>query len=77
VTYVRGQAQDYDAWRDAGAQGWGYLDVEPYWIRLLPGEPARRATLECLRRLPQAGVRQRPNLTIVTDAQVLRVDLAG
>ncbi len=30
MIYVRGQPQDYDAWRDGGARGWGYADVEPY-----------------------------------------------
>ncbi|MBH1965699.1 MAG: GMC family oxidoreductase N-terminal domain-containing protein [Comamonadaceae bacterium] len=31
MIYVRGQPQDYDSWRDAGAKGWGYADVEPYF----------------------------------------------
>ncbi|ROZ76687.1 GMC family oxidoreductase [Ramlibacter sp. WS9] len=34
MVYVRGQPQDYDAWRDGGARGWGYADVEPYFRRL-------------------------------------------
>jgi choline dehydrogenase len=32
--YVRGQPQDYDGWEAAGAQGWGYRDVEPYFRKL-------------------------------------------
>jgi choline dehydrogenase-like flavoprotein len=32
--FVRGQPQDYDGWEHAGAQGWGYQDVEPYFRRL-------------------------------------------
>ena len=34
MVYVRGQAGDYDAWRDAGARGWGWRDVEPYFRKL-------------------------------------------
>jgi choline dehydrogenase-like flavoprotein len=34
MVYVRGQAGDYDAWRDAGARGWGWNDVEPYFRKL-------------------------------------------
>ena len=34
MVYVRGQAGDYDAWRDAGARGWGWKDVEPYFRKL-------------------------------------------
>ncbi len=29
MIYMRGQAQDYDAWRDAGCLGWGWEDVLP------------------------------------------------
>jgi choline dehydrogenase-like flavoprotein len=32
--YTRGNAKDYDAWRDeAGCAGWGYRDVLPYFKR--------------------------------------------
>lgn len=34
MIYVRGHAQDYDHWRDSGADGWGYADVVPYFIRM-------------------------------------------
>ena len=33
LVYVRGQREDFDAWRDGGADGWGYDDVLPYFIR--------------------------------------------
>ena len=34
MIYIRGNAADYDAWRDEyGATGWGYDDVLPYFIR--------------------------------------------
>jgi choline dehydrogenase len=31
MLYVRGHRLDYDAWRDAGNEGWGYSDVLPYF----------------------------------------------
>ena len=31
--YIRGAAADYDAWRDAGHEGWGYDDVLPLFRR--------------------------------------------
>lgn len=29
LTYVRGQRQDFDHWRDLGNPGWGYEDLLP------------------------------------------------
>ena len=40
MVYVRGHRQDFDSWRDAGATGWGYDDVMPFFRSLetyLPG----------------------------------------
>ncbi len=34
MVYVRGHAGDYDHWREAGADGWGYSDVLPYFKRM-------------------------------------------
>ncbi len=34
MVYVRGHARDFDHWEDQGAQGWGYGDVLPYFIRM-------------------------------------------
>ena len=31
--YTRGNAQDYDEWRQMGCEGWGYADVLPYFRR--------------------------------------------
>ena len=31
--YTRGNAQDYDDWRQMGCAGWGYDDVLPYFLR--------------------------------------------
>ncbi|MFD4265468.1 GMC family oxidoreductase [Rhodococcus sp. NPDC058481] len=34
MIYIRGNRADYDGWRDGhGAQGWGYHEVLPYFIR--------------------------------------------
>lgn len=32
--FMRGHSADFDGWRDAGADGWGYADVLPYFKRL-------------------------------------------
>ncbi|MDV4143730.1 choline dehydrogenase [Shimia sp. FJ5] len=34
MVYVRGHARDYDHWQEAGASGWGYGDVLPYFKRM-------------------------------------------
>ena len=31
LMYMRGQAEDYDRWRQLGNAGWGYADVLPYF----------------------------------------------
>jgi choline dehydrogenase len=31
MVYMRGHQQDYDQWRQAGCDGWGYADVLPYF----------------------------------------------
>ena len=31
MIYMRGQARDYDGWRQAGNRGWGWDDVLPYF----------------------------------------------
>lgn len=33
LLYVRGQAQDFDGWRQLGCEGWSYDDVLPYFRR--------------------------------------------
>jgi choline dehydrogenase len=34
MIYMRGQASDYDRWRDMGNTGWGWADVLPYFKKL-------------------------------------------
>ncbi len=31
MVYIRGQAEDFEAWKDAGNPGWGWPDVLPYF----------------------------------------------
>ncbi len=33
LLYIRGQAEDYDHWRQLGNAGWGFADVLPYFRR--------------------------------------------
>jgi len=33
MIYMRGQARDYDQWRQLGNRGWGWDDVLPYFLR--------------------------------------------
>lgn len=33
MVYIRGQAQDFDDWKQAGNNGWGYKDVLPYFLK--------------------------------------------
>ncbi len=46
MVYVRGHARDFDHWAEAGATGWAYADVLPYFKRMEcwhgTGDPAWR-----------------------------------
>ncbi|MGB8622621.1 MAG: choline dehydrogenase [Paracoccaceae bacterium] len=48
MVYVRGHARDFDHWAEAGADGWGFADVLPYFKRMEnwhgPGDPSWRGT---------------------------------
>ncbi|WP_246191344.1 choline dehydrogenase [Aureimonas leprariae] len=48
MVYVRGHAKDFDHWEAAGASGWAYADVLPYYKRLEAmegGDPVWRGLL--------------------------------
>ena len=34
MVFIRGHALDFEGWRQAGCEGWGYADVLPYFKRL-------------------------------------------
>ncbi|MDI9314009.1 MAG: choline dehydrogenase [Hydrotalea sp.] len=34
MVFVRGNPMDYEGWKEAGADGWGYADVLPYFKRM-------------------------------------------
>lgn len=34
MVFVRGHARDFDCWEEAGARGWGFRDVLPYFKRM-------------------------------------------
>lgn len=43
LIFIRGQRQDFDDWRDLGADGWGYQDVLPHFrsIEAYDGPPSQ------------------------------------
>ena len=56
MIYIRGNRADYDEWAAAGADGWGYDDVLPYFKRAEDNErgedrvPRRRRAAERVAR---------------------------
>jgi choline dehydrogenase len=34
LAWVRGEAAEFDRWRDSGLEGWGFSDVLPYYMKL-------------------------------------------
>ena len=34
MVFIRGNALDYEGWRQSGCEGWGYADVMPYFKRM-------------------------------------------
>lgn len=65
LLFVRGPAEEYDRWRDAGCPGWGWEDVAPCFRRLEhypPGDPAHRG------RGGPIGVSDLPHRDALTEA---------
>src|SRR5262249_18624647 len=42
MVYVRGHADDYDSWSDAGCPGWSYAELLPYFRRAEAYEEASK-----------------------------------
>lgn len=82
MIYVRGQPEDYDAWEGAGAAGWGYRDVEPYF-RKIEGYAAGGSTRGKEGPLTLEQVRERFPIAqgfldaAIEDGQVLNDDYNG
>ena len=45
MIYMRGQAADYDHWRQLGLPGWGWDDVLPFFMQARGPFPRRRASI--------------------------------
>lgn len=61
MVYVRGHARDFDYWAEAGATGWSFADVLPYFIRMehaAGGDDGWRGRSGPMR--VQRGLRQNP-----------------
>ncbi|HCU78851.1 MAG TPA: glucose-methanol-choline oxidoreductase, partial [Microbacterium sp.] len=71
--WYRGARADYDAWADAGATGWGYDDLLPYFRRSETrpgGDPAYRGLHGPVRVAPLSRVH--PIATALLDAAAAR-----
>ena len=69
MVYVRGHARDFDHWAEAGATGWGYADVLPYFKRMEHshgGEDGWRGTDGPLH--VRRGTRKNPLYQVFTEA---------
>ena len=69
MVYVRGHARDFDHWAEAGATGWSYADVLPYFKRMEHahgGEAGWRGTDGPLH--VKRGTRQNPLYQIFMEA---------
>ena len=67
MIYMRGQARDYDGWRQLGHDGWGWDDVLPYFKRHEDHSAAADATPARQRRR-MAGRARRASAGTILDA---------
>ena len=65
LVYLRGNALDYEGWANAGAQGWAYADVLPYFCRL---EGWENPTNEYQGKDGPIGVSTAPKLNPISEA---------
>ena len=73
--YVRGSAQDFDAWRDAGNPGWGHADLLPLFRQLESTAIGDAAWRGRAGPLPVAWTRTRHPLAQATAAAMLAAGL--
>jgi len=62
MIYVRGQAQDFDGWAQAGCTGWSFADVLPYFRRLEAYDGEGDATRGRVGPFPVTDVEERPEI---------------
>lgn len=74
MIYVRGQAQDYDGWAQAGARGWGFADVLPYFKKLEAWDGAPDPARNADGPLPLTTVKERP---AIAEAFISAAQAAG
>ena len=83
MIYMRGQAADYDGWRQAGNAGWGWDDVLPYFVKSednyrgrsqmhgAGGSPGQSSMPSAMRRKSSASARLTISTTVTTRAPVI------
>ena len=54
MVFVRGHAEDFDRWEAAGARGWAFKDVLPYFRRMETAHEGRRGGRLARQRRPAA-----------------------
>jgi choline dehydrogenase len=72
MLWYRGHRADYDAWADAGAAGWGYDDLLPFFRRSEArsgGDPAFRGTDGPMRVAPLAAVHPIAHALVAASAE--------
>lgn len=62
MIYVRGQAQDFDGWAQAGCSGWSFADVLPYFRKLEAYDGEGDATRGRDGPFPVTQVKERPEI---------------